>query len=271
MSSKTIELRRRGNTTNLSDAVYADSKQKLSSCWTSNGDVYTGLSAEQKKAFMPDILAIPADDFQFNREVKAWFTNISIDIPAVGIILEAGLDSDKKPLSPLDYVKYLFAISHPQVAVDEEDIKRKYKYRFYVFDSQRIKTATFASLELRKKAYKEFIKLDTGDKKIGMMLRLYGQNPDKMDAQSQTIYLEDKANTDSVDFYDKITDKNLELNAFVEECISAKVLRKVGNNYYEGDEKLGDDLADTMLYLKDAKNSTALVRIKALLQQYYKS
>ena len=51
------------------------------------------------------------------------------------------------------------------------------------------------------------------------------------------------------------TDKNLELKAEIEEMVSAGVLRRIGNQVVFIDEVLGDTLDDTVVHLKDKKNS----------------
>ena len=63
------------------------------------------------------------------------------------------------------------------------------------------------------------------------------------------------------------TDKNLELKAEIEEMVSAGVLRKIGNQVIFIDEVLGDTMEDTVVYLKDKKNSGKLTLLRAKLKE----
>ena len=63
------------------------------------------------------------------------------------------------------------------------------------------------------------------------------------------------------------TDKHLELKAEIEEMVSAGVLRKIGNQVIFIDEVLGDTIDDTVVYLKDKKNSGKLTILRAKLKE----
>jgi hypothetical protein len=71
-----------------------------------------------------------------------------------------------------------------------------------------------------------------------------------------------------LNFYEIATSKNLELQSFIEKCITLEVIRKVGNSLLLGDEKLGDTMEEAILFLKDKKNSSTLTTLKARVQQY---
>jgi lipopolysaccharide export LptBFGC system permease protein LptF len=63
------------------------------------------------------------------------------------------------------------------------------------------------------------------------------------------------------------TDKNLELKAEIEEMVTAGVLRKIGNQIIFIDETLGDTTQDTVVFLKDKKNSGKLTLLRAKLKE----
>ena len=62
-------------------------------------------------------------------------------------------------------------------------------------------------------------------------------------------------------------DKNLSLKAEVEELVSAGVLRKIGNQIIYIDEVLGETMQDTVVFLKDKKNSGTLTVLRAKLKE----
>ena len=74
-------------------------------------------------------------------------------------------------------------------------------------------------------------------------------------------------NKDPKKFIRVATDKNLEIKAEIEELVSAGVLRKIGNQVIFIDEVLGDTMEDTVVYLKDKKNSGKLTILRAKLKE----
>ena len=100
------------------------------------------------------------------------------------------------------------------------------------------------------------------------VLRLMANvNPEKMSREQieNTLYgLKEKQ---PVKFLKISTDKNLSMKAEIEEMVSAGVLRKIGNQVVFIDEILGDTLDDTILHLKDKKNSSKLTILRAKLKE----
>lgn len=268
MASRIITIKRRENTTNLPDHVYAESKRRIGSTFTKTGDVRTGLTFPEQKKLMPYILGVSPEDVNFGRAVKDYFRNMTIEVPLEGVQLEAGLDESGEPLNVMDYVKYKFAFAHPYVAGDEDQIGTNRSYKYYIYDEVQELEEDFQDLEIRKKAYKEFIKLVDNKKKSDMVIRLYLENPTKMDEKRKELFLEQMLEENPDYFFNTVTDKNLETRAFIEECLSLEVLRKVGNSILLGDEKLGDSMEEAILFLKDKKNSSTMTTLKARLQQY---
>ena len=68
-------------------------------------------------------------------------------------------------------------------------------------------------------------------------------------------------------FFKIATDKHLSMKAEVEEMVSAGVLRKIGNQVIFIDEVLGDTIDDTVVHLKDKKNSGKLTILRAKLKE----
>jgi len=268
MSSRVITVKRRKNTTNLPDHVYEESKRKIGSCFTKNGDIHTGLSFGEQKEYLPYILGLQATDPAFAKEVKNYYRNFSIDVPSSGLNLEAGVDEKDNPINVSDYIKAKFISSHPDVAKDESSIKSNRMYKYFILDRKAGKIKDVAAMEIRKKAYKEFIKVSGDDKRMSMLLRLYYENPSNKSTEDKELFLEKMLEENPQTFYNFITSKTLEMQAFVEECITNEVIRKVGNSYLLGDEKLGDSMEEAILFLSDKKNSSSMTTIKARLKAF---
>jgi len=62
------------------------------------------------------------------------------------------------------------------------------------------------------------------------------------------------------------SDKNLDTKAEIEELVEASVLRKIGNQIIYGDETIGEDMSDTVVYFNNKKNSGAINAMRAQLK-----
>lgn len=268
--SKIIKVTRRPNHTNLPNEIYDSAKKRIGSTYGKNGDVNTGITVKETETLMPHVLGISTGDPAFFKKVKEWFMNLSVDIPAQGIELEAGVDKDGNPLNVNDYIRYKFISQHPYVYKRESsnpDPKNK-RYMYILEDKEREQKEKIKKKDSRKGALAEWIKLTANEKKMVQVLRVYGEFPDNMDKETMEMTLENLAMEDSAKFVRIATNKDLEMKAFIQECLSAEVLRKVGNSYLDGEEVLGSNMEETLLFLADKKNSETLVTLKARLKQF---
>ena len=100
------------------------------------------------------------------------------------------------------------------------------------------------------------------------VLRLLSStNPDRMTEDQIENSLYELKNSDPRKFIKVAKDKNLTMKAEIEEMISASVLRKIGNQIIFIDEILGDTMDDTVVHLRDKKNSGKLTILRAKLKE----
>ena len=92
-------------------------------------------------------------------------------------------------------------------------------------------------------------------------------NPDRLTSEQIENSLYEVKNKDPKKFFRIATDKNLELKSEIEELVTAGVVRRIGNQVVFGDEILGDTLEDTIIHLKDKKNSGKLIILRAKLKE----
>ena len=92
-------------------------------------------------------------------------------------------------------------------------------------------------------------------------------NPDRMTKEQVENSLYELKNKEPKKFIRITTDKNLDLKAEIEEMVSTGVLRKIGNQIIFIDEVLGDTMNDTVIHLKDKKNSGKLTILRAKLKE----
>ena len=172
------------------------------------------------------------------------------------------------PLNIMDFIKYSFAIKHPHVALTKAEMDADFSKRFYLQDTLRDDKVKNNQIKLRKDADKEFIKVSSNEENMKRILRLMSNvNPDRMTSEQIENSLYEIKNNEPKKFIRVATDKNLELKAEIEQMISAGVLRKIGNQVIFIDEVLGDTMNDTVVYLKDKKNSGTLTILRSKLKE----
>lgn len=265
--SKKVYLRRQELANHLPKAVRADAVMKLSSVYV-NRQPLKGFSPEEERKYMEGLLDVAPDHNDWPKHSKEFWSELTIPVGFTGVELEIGLDDNDMPINIMDYIKYRFAIKHPHVALTEDEMKSEFSKRFYIQDLTREDKVKNNQIQFKKDADKEFIKLSSSAKNMKRVLRLMADtNPDRLTDEQIENSLYELKNSNPKKFLRIATDKNLELKSEIEEMITAGVLRKIGNQIIFIDEVLGDTLDDTVIHLKDKKNSGKLTVLRAKLKE----
>jgi hypothetical protein len=265
--SKKVYLRRQELSNHLPKAVRADATMKLSSVYV-NRQPLKGFTSAEEKEFMADLLDVSPEHNDWPKHSKEFWANLTIPVTFTGVELEIGLDDDGSPLSIMDYIKYRFALKHPHVALTEEEMNGDFAKRFYIQDLTRDDKVKNNQIQVKKDADREFIKLSSSKKGMARVLRLMSNtNPDRLTEEQVENSLYEIKNSKPKKFLRVAMDKNLELKAEIDEMITAGVLRKIGNQVIFIDEVLGDTMDDTVVHLKDKKNSGKLTILRAKLKE----
>jgi len=265
--SKKITIRQKEILNHLPKAVRAEAVSKLSSVYV-NRQPLKPFTPEEEKKYMQGILDVNPDHNDWPKYARNYWAEMSIPIGFTGVELEIGMDDNDMPLQIMDYIKYRFALKHPHVAMTKDEMDADFNKRFYIQDLTREDKSRNNEIQIKKDADKEFIKLSSSAKNMKRVLRLLSNvNPDRMTADQIENSLYEIKNSSPKKFFRIATDKNLELKAEIEEMVSAGVLRKIGNQIIFIDEVLGDTTEDTVIYLKDKKNSGKLTILRAKLKE----
>ena len=219
---------------------------------------------------MPRILGLTKENTEFDRKVQEYFTNLTIRVVwEEPYPLEIGVDKDGDPINPTDYVKYKFALANTQevVATKAEATGNK---RFYIEDPNKEIDAKYDLLKIKKEAFKEFYKLQDNAEKLNMIMSVLGIDIRNLNEKEKDLKIEDYINENPQRFIDVVSDKNLEVKSFIENCITAQVITKIGNTYLDGDIELGKSFDEAVMFLKDKKNSDVFVKLKARLETFKK-
>ena len=248
----------------------------IGSSMTSTGAVATGLSFEEKKKWMPQILQVEEKDVKFRAEVDKWFTNLYINVPFEGVILDISTDPDGEPEVLVDYVKYKYCLAYPECSPTKEDGDKNDRVRFYIEDAEFELSQKTNKFQKTKLAMLELVKVTDSIVKTDWVLRALSikypaitgsiTSISKLNKDQKDLKLKEVMDKDP-DFFKSIcTDEHLEFKAEIESLVSSGIMQKIGNRYINGSDDLGD-MDATIAYLKNPNNSETYMILKAKLTE----
>lgn len=267
MSTHKVLILKKSNNTKIPDDIYQGSTSKIGATLTQSGKINPGLSNDEVKKFLPDIVQVSADDTKFNKEVQEWYANLVVHVP---IELEIGLDENNEPIQLLDYLKYRFAKINPAVADNKTDAEGSANpaVKYYFQDPDGEKKKATAKNKLEKEAMKGYLKISDSTEEMSNVLQAAGVDIRHMDDNDIDLALSAMVKAEPAKILEVLGDKNLKTKAFINKCISGGILRRVGQSILDGDEILGHTLEEAVIYLDDKANSELLTTLKARLKAY---
>lgn len=243
---------------------------KIGSQWKKGTrDIIRGLTPDEEKRFLPNILGVNANSEKWEERVLNHWADFSIQIPNndEGILLETGyktqtLSNGEKEIVPIkidDYMKYHFCKENGDVAGEHEDNLILFRYRLV---DRAKKQAEDEDLFIAKKAiegtYLSLIKsTDPNERsKIDWILETVGGEygdgiviTGLSDVQKE-MEIEKLKNKNFALFESVIKDEDLKLKALIRKSLSVGKLDLQGETYFLGNKAIGD-LKATIGYYKD--------------------
>jgi len=264
--TKKVYLRRKENTLgHLPEAVRIAAQTRLGSVFVGRQPL-KGIEGSEAHTLMKGILDVNPDHVDWPKHEKNYWAELAVKVPFEGVELEIGKDENDFPLSIDDYIKYRFAIKHPHVAPTKDDMLSN--NRFYLHDPMKDQMVKATKVRLKKDADKEYIKASSEVVTIDRLLRLLSESkPETLTLEQKETLLYELKDKDPARFIKVARDKNLKLKAEIEEFVSAGVLRKIGNQLIYIDEVIGENMENTIVYMKDKKNSGTLTILRAKLKE----
>jgi len=265
MNKKEVQIRRVEKKSHLDPSIVANTFKTLGSIFVHDAPL-RGLSSEEEEALMPTLLGIDAKDPTFHDQIRRYWLDKRLKVPSEGIVLNITLrnkESDKipDPVNLKDYIDYRWAIAHKYVAKEKEDMKSH--QMFYIYNPEIEKVKKNEGFAVKRKAYIVLDKMQKDVDKMRMILSILEdvdvKSLDDIDVENTLIQSIEK---NPNNFIKVAEDKHLEMKAFVTKLISKGILSKIGNSIYFIDDKLGGDMNETILYLKDKANSSVLMKLK---------
>jgi len=264
---KKVIIRRKEVLGHLPKEIRAGAKIKIGSVYVGRQPL-KGVEGEEAHKLLGGILDVPPGHESWPRLEKDFWASMALKIPFEGKELDITTDEDGTPHNALDYVSYKWCQKHRQVAISKEEMDKDGQKKFYIYDPQRDLLKKNAKVKISKEADKEFIKVSSDVAKMKRLLRLLvkGTNPDTL----ANIEIENKLyefkSANPAKFLKRALDKDLDLRAEIEEMVEKSVLRKIGNQYISGDETIGENITDTIVYFKNKKHSGAVNAMRAQLK-----
>lgn len=215
------------------------------------GILNTGLTEADEQRLERKMHMSPGTLSKYNRD---YWTMFKIDVPSEGISLDTN--------SPEDEVKYLVLKAHQRVANSEME-RFDTPFAEYVMTSveQEAKMENKKS-KLKRRAYKVFSNMSTTE--MADVLKVMGKRAgdtasvDFIESQLDKIVTEDPQT-----FINTVEDPTFKMRAFIDDCISSRVLVKNGTKYQlPGGDIVGYTLEQAIEYLQNPDNQEVYLDLK---------
>ena len=264
--TRKVWLRRKENTlSHLPEAVRISAQVRLGSVFAGRQPL-KGVEGEEAKKLFKGILPVDSSHQDWPHYVNRYWIELSVKVPFEGVELEVGKNEDDTPINVDDYLTYRFALKHPHCANSKEEMLSN--NRFYLHDPKRDEMEKAKRTRLKKDADKEYIKASNDEKTMSRLIRLLSDiKPENLNRDQKETMLYELKDKHPAKFIKIARDKDLEMKAEIEEMVSAGVLRKIGNQVIFIDEVLGETTEDTIVFMKNKKNSGTLTTLRAKLKE----
>lgn len=173
--------------------------------------------------------------------------------------------------NPEDYLRYKLLLTiKDEIAPDLSYVVPRFKkqtYKYVLVDVDQERDLDVESAELEEKAWEEFGALKTSRVKMINFLRLYGRKPSS-DAKDNFLISEIRkiVKDNPEEFVNIVTDPGYEMKIFIKNAVRENaIIMRHGKYFLKGGDKIGDNLLDTVDYLKDLNNQDIYLAIKAEL------
>lgn len=265
----------------------AMAKKSIGSFWkTSESKVMgSGLSFEEQKLLMPELVDCEPDDRQFRQKVYDYFSSMRTVVPyGKGKTLEIGLSkSNKEPVSkdnmPIEiseYITYRHALAHPLVAASKQEADNNMLKEYYIFDAQAQEDAEIEENTTKDEALAVYLKISKESTKIDMLLTLLGTDPRKFKGKNATGLkkeaLKEISEKRPKDLLDVYGDKLFEAKYEIQSMINTAILGSRGELIFDPEtgETIGHNLSEAIAWIKAPANNQKYVLLKGRLQEALK-
>lgn len=233
-----------------------------------NGVTLRGLTPEEEKRFLPELIGVQPSDNEWIESAKAYWDNITKNVPISnedgtgGLKLEVGFhyntkadfEDDEKairdkngviinpkgtPINIVDYILWRYCLVYSHVANNFNDVGKSPKIRFYIYSQEEEEKEKYVSFEQKKKAQKLFDAnlhdTEWVDNVLRVLLinakgkRISVQELSSMNSQAKVLLLDDFVSETPLGFLAVASDKLLGVKSFIEIAVLSGVFNRIPN------------------------------------------
>ena len=263
-----VIIRRKEVLNHLPKEIRAGAKIKIGSIYIGRQPL-KGLEGEEAHKLLSKVLDVPPGHQDWPKKEKEFWASMSLKVPFEGVELDVSTDEDGFPNNVMDFITYKWCLKHRQVADNEDSMNSDGSKKFYIYDPEIDLLKRSANIKIRKEADKEMIKLEKDYAKMRRLMRVLSKDsrPDSLTDMEVENQLYDLKNAQPERFLKFAIDKDLDARAEIEEMIEYGVFRTIGNQVIYGDEVIGENITDTIIYINNKKNSGQVNAMRAQLKE----
>jgi len=288
METRIVTLRRKINR-RLPAEIVDDTYAHLGGGFDSEtGDSLRGISFDEEKALLPDIISCSPSSMDWSSKTKAFWDKMDVPIPNHGKKLNITTDKIdfkvpgeervikiERPQVVLDYLIYRFALKHSEVAKNLEECLALKEKQFYIEDQDAEIKAKTTTLEVKNKAKAKYLELCAGEAKDESILKAIAYNTRDLHGSSipnklpeLLVFLDTVAEKYPAGFYAAASDPNLKDRAFVAQLIDYQIITSAGNQIYDetqGIDALAESIDEFIKLINQGTKSAYKVQLKIKL------
>jgi len=273
--------------------VWVDTKAYLGSGYDSEtNDVLRGLTLDEEKVLLPNLVGCTADSPDFNDKTRHFWNNIDMEVDATlgrklnvttelkdVEFLRNGVKVKEKmeiPRNPIDYINYRLALKHSEVAGSLAECKARKQFQFYIEDLHAETKSKAEALVIRNKARAKYLEIAGGEVKDDAVLRAIAvamKDVHNMTIPSSKdgllIFIEEISEKYPEAFTSTASDPHLKDRAFVMELLNYNIITSVANSIFDealGIEAVAENLDAYIKYINLEGKTTYKGQKKAQLQ-----
>jgi hypothetical protein len=209
------------------------------------------------------------EDLSFRKDNPYW-TKRKVKIKRTDALLANGFSID---ISNADgYLDYKVLSVQPTICDGWEKRNDTPEYRFALVTEGEIMNSEIDSADIEQECFEHFTKIKNSHKQLMNFLLMFGNKADKTHTVDFLRTEAWKIMKNSPKKYKKvIDDPNYETKVFINDCMTAGALKLQGRTTYTlgygSEDVIGRTLLDTVLYLKDKKNSATILELEARIEK----
>ncbi len=264
----------------------ATSKESVGSYFESqhSSRIGSGLTFDEEKLLMPNVIDVPSDDRDFRKKVSEFFQDISTNVPYEhGVTLEVGLlkdnsaplSKDNMPIKIVDYIRWKHALKHPQVAASKDLADGNQMKKFYVFDKEAIQLRVTSSAKNRDAAMQIYLKLKDDENLVDTMLTVMGEDIREYIGQKESVELKKQKLRSFADgakakeFVDNYTKGEIEIRGTIQMMVNVKVLTQTGQKFIEPESReiIANSIDEMIMLFQDEDKTQLVTMLQARRQE----